>query len=79
MRMVKADVHDDAALGRIDHVRGVEAAAEAGLQHDDLTALPLEPEHGGGRDQFKFRRNPAARSTEASIAAQLPLPLVPAI
>ena len=56
MRMVKADVHDDAALGRIDHVRGVEAAAEAGLQHDDLTALPLEPEHGGGRDQFKFRR-----------------------
>ena len=36
--VVEADVHYDGALRPGNHVRGVEAAAEAGLEHDDIAA-----------------------------------------
>ena len=36
--VVEADVHYDGALRPGNHVRGVEAAAEARLEHDDIAA-----------------------------------------
>ncbi len=42
LRMVEPDARDDGHLGRVDDVRGVEAAAEAHLQHHDVAAAPRE-------------------------------------
>ena len=54
--MVEPDVHDNGSFRRCNHICGIEPAAQARLQNDDVAAFGTEPEEGGGGHQFKGRR-----------------------
>ena len=55
-RVVKADVHDNAGFRRLDNVRRIEPPSEPDLEHNDVTVLLLEPDHGRGGHKLKLRR-----------------------
>ena len=54
--MVKADVHDNAGLGRVNNVCRVEPPAEPDLEHNDIAVLLLEPDQRRGGHKLKLRR-----------------------
>ena len=54
--VIVAQVADHGKLRAVDDVGGIQRAAEADLEHNDVAALLCKPEHGKRRDQFEFGR-----------------------
>ena len=52
--MVHAHGGDDRRLRHVDHIGGVQAAAQAHLQHHDVAAALPEIQHGHSGDQLKL-------------------------
>ena len=53
--VIQADVHEHGSLGGSDDVGGVQPAAQAHLQHHDVTAPVGKPAQGRGGDELKLR------------------------
>ena len=56
LRVVKTDVGNNGGFGSGDDIGGVQCAAHAGFQHDNVGVLPLKVLKSNGGDQLKFRR-----------------------
>ena len=56
LRVIQTDVRDDGACRRADDIRRVQPAAEPDLEHHDVAAAALKPEHGRRRHELKLRR-----------------------
>ncbi len=60
LHVIERDRHDDGGLRRRDHVGGVELAAEAGLQQQDVGGHAREGEEGGDGGDLEERDRIAA-------------------